>query len=423
MKTITFIKSSVLSLLLATTGNSAWAQIKVEDSTPKDEKVEYVYYTDGSSNFDYDRLWKDKNNERMQLDYCKAFIGQKILCFYLGDVQHSTYQIKDIEGGEFLVELSSKTEKGEKSSYPIHKIASCKIGQPMIYKTEDDAISKYGRPWVPWHWQPCLYNKKGEVIWQYKESTGWPYISSYYFPVTETKDDLEKFSNQFLLIKGVYTIDEAGKLIQESMKEIVPGKMCLPSLQKKLDKLEKKKLKGKLSQDEIEAYETLITRENIWYKNIFNEEEYYAIDLKGDTLIEEYDKLSTPSTGSQICLLVEDNQGQEYFITFRDGSGCITEKHFAHVREQYVSQYVTKTYHGEVTYPNGKRVGPTMKCEDIVLRNHKLQAKLRDVQTDEISYVELSYQQSSSSHESYSTEEEGSYFYLENYETIVPENI
>ncbi|HIZ32494.1 MAG TPA: hypothetical protein H9814_02945 [Candidatus Bacteroides merdigallinarum] len=444
MKTITFIKSSVLSLLFAATGNSAWAQIKVENSTPEDEKVEYVYYTDGSSNFDYDRLWHDYNNEEMQLDYCKAFIGQKILCIQPGDVQHSTYQIKDIEGGEFLLDFAPELdprsdEKTELGSLSIHKMGTSQIGQPKISKTRND------NDYETDNWFDALMNKKGERIGQTQGNV-------VCYTSIGTKDEKQKFFSQFLLIKGVYTLEEANRLIEESKEKLLSGKMYLPHVQKQIEKWEKKKQKGKLKGDELEAYQKLTEpnkykegqersfspwhKRSPWeyidkyYKILFNGEEYYAKYLKGDTLIDKNERKLEKGTSAQyvpseVCLFVEDNQGQEYFITFYAGSGCITEKHFAHVREQYVSQYVTKTYHGKIIGPDGKRVGPTMKCEDIVLRDNELQAKLRDMQTDEIIYVTLSYCQSSCSTSNgyYVTEENGAYFYLKDYETVVPENL
>ena len=423
MKTIPcIIKNSALLLLLAGTANTAWAQIKVENSEPEVDEIHHVYCTDGSSNLDYNSLGSDCYNEEMQLDYCKAFIGQKIFCRVHGDVLHTTWQAKEIEGGEFLLDFP--IDKKEIGHYPIHKIATCHIGQPYISKTKEEARDKNGLSWV-WDWYDNLYDKNGEYVAnpQGRSNT----LSC--FTVTETGDELNKFFNQFLLIKGAYTIEEANRLLQASKEKILEGKQYLPFIQKRIDKLEQKKQKGKLKpeeRNELNKYTNPSEREILavqfkpekgknFYKIQFRGKEYFSQRLKGDTLIGVYDielERDYSRIYHNICLLVEDNQGQEYFITFEDGSGCITEKHLAYVKEQYVSQYVTKTYNGKVTYSNGERVGPTMKCEDIVLRDHKLQAKLRDIQTDEIAYVPLSYNSRKGS----------STFFLENYEIVVPEN-
>lgn len=410
MRTISFIRKSILLSCVLCISNSINAQIAVENSTPEDDKVQYVYYTDGSSNFDFDRLWHDYNNVEMQIDYCKAFIGQKIL-FTKGGygmyVLHATYQIKDIEGGEYLLDFISQIpEYGKKTklgSFPIHKFGTCEIGQAVISEK-----GKYG-------WSDVLKNAKGKRIGTFGKNVACRFNIG-------TEDEKQKFFSQFLLIKGAYTEEEATRMIEESKEKLLQGNTYLPYVQKQIKKWEKKAQKGKLEGKELKAYQKFSSSSSSdwdntkYYKLLFNGKEYYAEYLKGDTLISMHD----PTIPEVCCLLVEDNNGQEYFITIdrdNDRDGCITEKHFNHVKEQYVSQYVVRTYDGEV-------VGTTMKCEDIVLRDGRLQAKLKDVKTGEIDYVPLSYASSSCYlNEEYSPEENGACFYLKNYEVIVPEGL
>lgn len=378
--------------------NSINAQITVENSTPEDNKIEYVYYTDGSSNFDFARLWYDSKNPDMQIDYCKAFIGQKILCIKPGDA-YFTYQIKDVEGGEFMLDLAPGGKQSIEK-FPVHKIATNCIIQPQISKTDNNS------DWWD-RWSEAFRDENGIRIGDYMINSRC-YIPNNNYNV----DESSKFFSQFFLIKGAYTYAEVARMIQESRDKLLSGKVYFPVIQKQISKLEKKKQKGKrLKPNELKMYQELIKSDK-YYKIQLNEKEYYSKGLKGDTLIFE-----SPLSGG-IYLLVEDNKGQEYFITFKDGSGCITEKHFNRIKEQYVSQYVVETYDGEV-------VGTTMKCEDIVLRDQALQAKLKDVKTGEISYVPLSYMWSSVSYNvlEYPREENGAYFYLRNYEVIVPEGL
>lgn len=388
--------------------NSINAQITVENSTPEDDKIEYVYYTDGSSNFDYNRLWQDYKNPDMQIDYCKAFIGQKILCIEPGYAMYPTCQIMDVEGGEFILQLRPGHEEPIED-FPVHKIATNSIIRPQISKAKDG-----NDEW--WSWMDALMDKKGETIGGVMQNI------SCYISDNVTFDDRKRFFSQFLLIKGAYTDEEARQMIQESWEKSLPGKVYLTDVQKQIDKLEQKKKKGKIKPKELGMYQQLIEKEK-FYKILRNGKEYYPKynRLKGDTLILQ------PKTSlgdglwfrSRVYLLVEDNKGQEYFISFRDGSGCITEKHFNRIKEQYVSQYV-------VEMDEQKVVGPIMKCEDIVLRDQALQAKLKDVKTGEISYATFSYMGSSCyyySSEEYSREENGAYFFLDNYEIIVPEGL
>ena len=370
--------------------NSINAQITVENSTPeKITKDILVYYTDGSSNFDLDRLWKfDDTSTR--LDYYKAFIGQKILCIKPCDIIYSTCQIMDVEGGEFILQQEINRELFE---FPVHKIMTYNMIRPQIVNQSpfDNRESI--------KWSEDLMNRKGNSLSRYSRNI--PYI---------TNDDKSRFFSQFLLIKGAYTMEEAYQIILESIKELLSESVYLPKVQKQIDKLEKKKQKGKIEPNELEMYQNLI-KNNKYYKIQCNGKDLYSRYLKGDTL------LIGEMPYHSVFLLVEDNKGQEYFISPRDGAGCITEKHLNHIKEQYVSQYVMQMNVLEE---------PVMKCEDIVLRDQALQAKLKDVKTGEISYATFSYMGSSCyyySSEEYSREENGAYFFLDNYEIIVPEGL
>lgn len=378
------IRSSLLLAAFIAFSAYGKAQIKFESEEVKIEK--FVPITDGSENMEFPHEQKDeergpngKQYDRSipaQIQFYKAFIGQKIL-FY-GDFidaynnQYKTFP-RAVKRKIIYLPQPVTCNVGGKE-YTVDKIST-----RMPYKANPSS----NKPAVGITVKSEQFSKYGKEI---------PFFEAQIYGVMEDGYNIaidKDIFNQFFVLKDVLTYEEADSLVRINSTQCPPT-VYLPKIQKDLEKLEKKiAKKGELKGEDKTLYDELKNTPK-YYTCEIGDETAYSQTIDNATAI-DYEKnyeffqswLFRPTVW-----LVEDANGTEYLIyRTRGANPCITENHLNYLKENYVNQDFAELNN------DGQIAGNTYRCEDLVIYKKELRAKCRNLQTQEVEYLELIYWQ------------------------------
>ncbi len=350
MKQISFfVKSGLLLVAFMTFSGYGKAQISIENSA--DDKVEIKKVTpktDGSTNIyfptDISRNDYDTSLDA-QIEYYKAFIGQRIL-FYAGAIGFQPIKPHIIRLHQPFTQTFTGKEnfigKKKKTTYTIRNIY-----------TRGDAIQSV-------YLNETSYGVEGNCTSKIKE---------------------EYYSKQFFTLVNVLTPWEASQILDDN--NMHPAELPL-DMQKKLQKI-KKKMEGKRDWDELQSLSHLFITQTDDGETVFSQ------TVKGDTLIDEH---RTYSISKELPIfLIANEHGEEYLVSSErtwNWTEYITENHLNYLKQQYVGYDFAKALIPSYTH---------YRCVDIVLRDKKIVAKCRIIETPvntmksgDIVYLKLSHE-------------------------------
>ena len=350
MKQISFlVKSGLLLVAFMTFSGYGKAQISIENSA--DDKVEIKKVTpktDGSTNIyfptDISRNDYDTSLDA-QIEYYKAFIGQRIL-FYAGAIGFQPIKPHIIRLHQPFTQTFTGKEnfigKKKKTTYTIRNVY-----------TRGDAIQSV-------YLNETSYGVEGNCTSKIKE---------------------EYYSKQFFTLVNVLTPWEADQILDDNSMH--PAELPL-DMQKKLQKI-KKKMEGKRDWDELQSLSHLFITQTDDGETVFSQ------TVKGDTLIDEH---RTYSISKELPIfLIANEHGEEYLVSSErtwNWTEYITENHLNYLKQQYVGYDFAKALIPSYTH---------YRCVDIVLRDKKIVAKCRIIETPvntmksgDIVYLKLSHE-------------------------------
>lgn len=389
------MRSGIVVFALALLPHFSQAQINFSYSKDDEIREKYIPITDGTVNMEpigkegvkYD--W----SVSAQKEFYKAFIGQKILfygCRTINDYWPNIF-VRLVKNQ--VIDFPEKTNintglldfgwSWHAGNYLLTDIPH-KIITHIPYDKEEEC----------WITVNASYSRNSTII---NLELDWKFD--------------ENILNHFFTIKDILTKEEAQNLITENNTVSSP-QMRLPGVQKRLDKLGKKRLKGKLKkEEEITEYEQLqnapfyylVEADKLKEFKDWGKEEAYSQTLKGDTLIDFFDIVfagyEPPVTHwkdfnkhvpiwNNIVYLVADEKGTEYLIYhnqlgYKEGGDYITENHLNYLKEQYVGQDFARLF------DDGSPDGDILRCDELVIRDGSLKAKCHVHNTNEIKYFSL----------------------------------
>lgn len=350
------------------------AQVKFESEEVKLEKL--VPVTDGSVNMDFP-FGKEGFDCSVpaQIEFFKAFIGQKILFYgksyyYIEDYYTFPRAVK-----RQIIPLPQPiTETFDKGQYTVNQVST-----RMVYKVTPDAwplvkMSK-GNDWIASY----NYNLRGNKWYKH-----FPSLSAK-FNGGMMDDD---FFNQFFTLKDVLTLEEADSLIAINAPQ---HPTQIPAVQKELEKLEKEKAKtGELTDEDDKALYAILKAIPSFYSMKIGKETVYSLTVDNGTVIDYTDnEITQRQYFRPVVFLMEDTNGTEYLIYRKDQYATnsthsyITENHLNYLKDIYVNQDFAQIN------SSGQIEGETFRCEDLVIYKGQLKAKCQSHKTQEEQYFNL----------------------------------
>ena len=368
-----FIKSGLLlAAFIAFSGYGRAQGVNLE---------KFVPVTDGTVNMEFPYEQKAPNGKKYdrslsaQIDYYKAFIGQKILFYGNYIIPRGGYYTFPYAAKRKIVNLYKPityTENG--ITYAVNNVSTRRaydfinglIEKKLVAYTDiSNGLKNFTR-------------YKTKLKWAKQE-----------VPILTGKliqDIPIDFFDHFFVLKDVLTKKEADKLslIGEPQRPTVQ----LSMVQKELQKLQKKKdKKGKLTDQDEQLYE-ILNRMPLFYSMRVGKETMYSETINNDTLI---DFTKPDDDYNPIVFLMEDVNGDEYLMYRKNNRPIkgyhpyITENHLNYLKDIYENQdfaQVDETFgqiEGETTF----------RCEKLLIIDEKLKAQCRCHQTQEIVNLDL----------------------------------
>lgn len=375
MKQISFrVKSGLLVAAFMTFSMYGKAQVKFESEEVKLEKL--VPVTDGSVNMEFP-FGKEGFDCSVpaQIEFFKAFIGQKIL-FYGKSYYHmyDYYTFPRAVKRQIIPLPQPITETFDKGQYTVNQVST-----RMVYKVTPDAwplvkMSK-GNDWIASY----NYNLRGNKWYKH-----FPSLSAK-FNGGMMDDD---FFNQFFTLKDVLTLEEADSLIAINAPQ---HPTQIPAVQKELEKLEKEKAKtGELTDEDDKALYAILKAIPSFYSMKIGKETVYSLTVDNGTVIDYTDnEITQRQYFRPVVFLMEDANGTEYLIYRKDQYATnsthsyITENHLNYLKDIYVNQDFAQIN------SSGQIEGETFRCEDLVIYKGQLKAKCQSHKTQEEQYFNL----------------------------------
>lgn len=335
MKQISFfVKSGLLLVAFMALSGYGKAQISIENSA--DDKVEIKKVTpktDGSTNIYFPTdISRDDYDTSLdaQIEYYKAFIGQRIL-FYAGAIGFQPIKPHAIE----LPKPLTWAFETEPNFVGKSKKFSCTIR--YFYTRQNSYKGDYN----------MIQRRYG--------------VEGYFSPRDKSQE--ETYNKQFFTLVNVLTPWEADQILDDNSMH--PAELPL-DMQKKLQKI-KKKMEGKRDWDELQSLSHLFITQTDDGETVFSQ------TVKGDTLIDEY---RTYSISKELPIfLIANEHGEEYLVSSErtwNWTEYITENHLNYLKQQYVGYDFAKALIPSCTH---------YRCVDIVLRDKKIVAKCRIIET------------------------------------------
>lgn len=370
-----FIKSGLLlTAFIAFSGYGRAQGVNLE---------KFVPVTDGSVNMEFPYEQKAPNGKKYdrslaaQIDYYKAFIGQKIQFYGNNSIPRGGYYTFPYASKRKTINLpepATYTEDG--ITYAVNKVST-----RMSYDGIDPFvfIEKKLLPYSAISVELAYFNnRKAKLKWAKQEVPILTGKLSQGIPID--------FFNHFFVLKDVLTKKEADKLSLRG--EPQRPTVQLPMVQKALQKLQKEKdKKGKLTGQDAELYK-ILNEMPLFYSMKMGKETMYSETINSDTFI---DFTKPEDDYNPIVFLMEDVNGDEYLMYRKNNRPLkgyhpyITENHLNYLKDIYENQdfaQVDETFgqiEGETTF----------RCEKLLIIDEKLKAQCRCHQTQEIVNLDL----------------------------------
>lgn len=396
MRTIFFyIEKSLLIFILAILPYYATAQITFSNSEDDIKVKKYIPVTDGTINMVRPHVEIEKGVEYSwsipahhvnkkngvaydwtipaQIEFYKAFIGQKILFYdiYLLRSYNDNISYFDSNKSKLICARLAKQEVIDLPDNTNFNGPGANIASKIIHKLSTHIPYAKNASWD-------IYSECDAIsVKRFTVSNDYIIIDS----KISGELDVDMFK-QFFLIKDVLSWEEAEKMLQGDIDN--QAKVRPPKFQKRWEKLDKKRAEGKLTKyDEKEEYERLQNK-RLYYPITINEETVYSLTIKGDTLIDNNQVYEEPTV--PIVLLVEDNNGTEYLLYKYEYSdvGYITENRLNYLKEQYIGQDFSR-----IDSFSGRPTGDVLRCDELVIRDNELMAKCHVHGSNKVRYLSL----------------------------------